>query len=303
MRPLLSIMTPVYNGEDFIKRCYFVLSRQTFTDWEWVVVNDGSTDNTERYIKEINDSRINLVSYASNKGRGYARTEALKAARGKWLVVWDVDDIYFPQRLDEVYKAMTEGYDFVCSYVLLIDNELQVKGLRTFYQDDSRTTKIFVHPTTSCKMSIAKDIGYDPSLPAGEDAALILSLARKYNGKWIHDALALYQEEREVNIYKTISSNRGQLESMKILYKKGILDIGFKKYLKMYTRYKLKLFILNIFRLFPDLYLKTVALRTSGYTDSSWVFTEDKKRFIEEIQKRHITNDWSVALHKHELVS
>ena len=298
MSPMLSVMTPVYNGEDFIERCYFMLHSQTFTDWEWVIVNDGSTDRTEEIIKSINDPRIKLVSYRQNRGRGHARTEVLKAATGNWLVVWDVDDIYFPDRLEQNYQALSEGYDFCCSYVILIDNDIQVQGTRGFFPYDCKSVTFFTHPSLGCKLKLAQKIGYDPSLPAGEDAALMVTLAQKYNGKWIKDTLTMYQEMREVNIYKTISSNQNQLASMKILYKKGILDIDRKTYLKMIVKWKIKLGILNLFRLWPSLYLKTVTMRKAGETDRDWILSHERKDFIELVQKRHLENDWSLLKHE-----
>ena len=62
-KPLLSVITPVYNGVNFIAGCYNNLISQSFQDWEWIVVDDGSTDGTEDAVKKINDDRIHLFSY------------------------------------------------------------------------------------------------------------------------------------------------------------------------------------------------------------------------------------------------
>jgi len=112
MLPTFSVITPIFNGEDFVHRCYSLLSMQTFTDWEWVVVDDGSTDKTADLVRQIDDERVRFITYMPNRGRGYARTRALEAACGEWMVVWDVDDLYFPDRLEKINKARLEGYDF-----------------------------------------------------------------------------------------------------------------------------------------------------------------------------------------------
>ena len=218
-----------------------------------------------------------MITYKRNRGRGHARTEALKAAIGKWLVVWDVDDIYFPDRLEQNHQALLEGYDFCCSYVILIDNAMQVLGTRGLFPYDRKSICCFTHPSMGCKLELAQNIGYDPTLPAGEDASLMVTLAHKYNGLWIKDTLTMYQENREVNIHKTISSNRGQLASMKILYKKRILELSRSEYVKMIVKWGFKLSILHLFRSWPSLYLKTVALRKAGETDTEWVITNDRK--------------------------
>lgn len=87
MAPKLSVVSPVYNCESYVKCCYYTLENQTFTDWEWVVVDDGSTDNTANLIRQIDDSRIKLISYMPNRGRGYARSRAIEACSGDWIVV------------------------------------------------------------------------------------------------------------------------------------------------------------------------------------------------------------------------
>ena len=62
-RPTLSVITPVYNGADFVERCYENLLKQSFTNWEWVIVDDGSTDGTAQIVQGIKDPRVRLFSY------------------------------------------------------------------------------------------------------------------------------------------------------------------------------------------------------------------------------------------------
>src|SRR5215212_1938752 len=117
MDPLISVMTVVYNGRAFVERCYRNLLAQTFSSWEWVVVNDGSSDGTSEVLEDIRrrEPRMRLISYPDNRGRGHARTLALEQARASWVAVWDVDDFYFPNRLDRVDAARREGFDYYSS--------------------------------------------------------------------------------------------------------------------------------------------------------------------------------------------
>lgn len=142
--PVFSVLTPVYNGAPYIERCYASLAAQTFGDWEWVVVDDGSTDQTAELVRALNDPRIRLVSYQPNRGRGYARYESLAAATGDWMVVWDADDFYFPDRLDKMNRARLDGYDFFCSYSVVVDNQLRVKAYA------ASTRRVTAFPDTSC---------------------------------------------------------------------------------------------------------------------------------------------------------
>jgi len=112
-QPILSIITPVYNGVSFVERFYKNLLLQTMDDWEWVVVDDGSTDHTADAIGQIKDSRIRLFSYPQNRGRGYARNLAIHESQSDWLVVWDIDDLNFPERFAMIVEAKKENYDFL----------------------------------------------------------------------------------------------------------------------------------------------------------------------------------------------
>lgn len=295
MRPALTVMTPIYNGEDFVDRCYFMLRAQTFTDWEWIVVNDGSKDQTEKRIKSLQDPRIRLISYVENQGRGFARSQALQAASGDWLVVWDVDDIYFPDRLEKANQARLNGYDFCCSYTVLLDNSLQIVGYRGFTTDDSGSVKMFVHPSSSFSLRHARLIGYDHRLRAGEDTELLLYLAHQCNGQWLQDPVLAYQHTREINLRKTITSNRGKLLSYRKLFKKGMLKIKPLSYIKIELKLQAKLALLNLFLARPSVYLRTVKYRSSGTIDSNWQLSNEHSSYLDTIRERNNRHDWSIA--------
>lgn len=82
---------PVFNGEIYIKKAIESVLKQSLTDFELIVVNDGSTDKTKDIIESFDDSRIKLISQ-SNKGPGAARNAALKIAKGDYIMFLDSDD-------------------------------------------------------------------------------------------------------------------------------------------------------------------------------------------------------------------
>ncbi len=299
-KPTFSVVTPTYNCAEFILRSYFCLQSQTFTDWEWIIVDDGSSDDTFEILKSINDPRVRPFRYEKNSGRGYARDYALKQARGKWMVVWDVDDIFLPERLSEAAQARKEGFEFCCSYAFLLSEKLELNGLRTFVMDESDTTQVFVHPTMSCNLDLAKEIGYNPDYRAGEDADILWSLARKNHGKWIKDALIGYVEEREINLPKSISSNIAQFKIARQLFHKGILDIGTQAYARMCLWWSLKLIVLQTLRIYPPLFMKTVNRRRLGEADQNFKPDSQKLDFLAEVCEREKTSNWSVSELKQE---
>ena len=282
-KSILSVTTPVYNGVDFIARCYNNLLLQTFKDWEWVIVDDGSTDGTAEMVKMISDDRISMFSYESNKGRGYARTKAVAQSRGDWVVIWDVDDLHFPDRLEEINKARLDGYDFFCSYAVVVDEELNIKGVRGFSNPANGLPRFFVHPTMACRTEIAREIGYKANIRTGEDAKIILTLSSKYRGLWFDNALTIYSEDREVNLKKAIYSNLGQLLQLKEMFRDGTID-GFRNRSLLYIKYFCKFVILNFMRLYPSLYLRTVPLRDYGETRRGWTLSKEQLNSVKNLK-------------------
>lgn len=108
MRPTVSVITPAYNVAPYIGRCIESVLAQTLTDWEMLIVDDASTDETvtivERYLE---DPRIKLLRNEQNMGAGYTRNRALENAQGEWIAVLDADDWYAPQRLERLVTFAT----------------------------------------------------------------------------------------------------------------------------------------------------------------------------------------------------
>lgn len=283
--PTFSLITPVYNGEKFVLRCYSNIIQQLNTDWEWVIVNDGSTDKTLEIISSIKDSRIKIISYEKNKGRGFARNLAIENSIGDWIVCCDIDDLHFPDRLNLIKQSIDDGFDFFCSYALLINNNLEVKGVRAFSEPHGIFSKGFVHPTLACKKSILLSIKYGLTKGRGapaEDARVLWILSLKYKGCWHEDALTLYQEDREVNIIKSILSNKGHLATLFKLKSEGYYIYNFE-FIKTVFFYLLKIKILQLISIFPSIYIMTVKYRNNGVTIPDWELSHERKLFLKKI--------------------
>lgn len=95
----ISVLMPVYNGEKYIKETIDSVLNQTFENFEFIIVNDGSTDNTKNIIESYKDNRIKLYNLDRNMGVGYASNFAVNKAKGKYVARADSDDIYHPDRL------------------------------------------------------------------------------------------------------------------------------------------------------------------------------------------------------------
>jgi len=284
--PALSVLTPIHNCERFVHRCYAMLREQTFTDWEWVVIDDGSTDRTAELVAAIKDDRIRLIRLPEHRGCGYTRMRGIEACLGEWMVVWDADDLYFPDRLEKMNQARSEGYDYAASYAVVVSNDLKVKSVRGFMPfKHFRKALVFVHPTMACRMDLAREIAYD-DLEWGSDFTIMLTLSARHNGRLYEDALTLYQEERLIYLRKAIVGNRSHWKQTRRLYAKGVLPMGLLEYLAMNVKWAAKLAVLNMMRLYPDSYNWSIGLRTQGRTDPDFALAPERWSFIQRLATR-----------------
>lgn len=110
---LVSIIMPSYNTADYISDSLSSILAQTYENWELIIVDDCSTDNTVEVIKTFNDPRIKLYQNEKNSGAAISRNYALRKATGKWIAFLDSDDTWDSKKLEKQIKFMIErNYDF-----------------------------------------------------------------------------------------------------------------------------------------------------------------------------------------------
>ncbi|RYJ39877.1 Glycosyl transferase family protein [Flavobacterium anhuiense] len=126
MNDLVSILTPTYNTEKFIRATIESVQNQTYKNWEMILVDDASTDQTVSVIEEFvqNDSRIKLFKLDKNSGNGFARNAALDKASGKYIAYLDSDDLWRSDKLEKQIQFLKiNNLHFTFSYYDSIDEE------------------------------------------------------------------------------------------------------------------------------------------------------------------------------------
>jgi teichuronic acid biosynthesis glycosyltransferase TuaG len=115
MHNLVSIITPSYNASKFIEECIRSVLDQSYTNWELIIVDDCSSDNSCEMIRKYNDKRIQLFELDSNVGAAEARNVAIRQAKGKYIAFLDSDDLWEPQKLEKQISFMQKK-DIVFSF-------------------------------------------------------------------------------------------------------------------------------------------------------------------------------------------
>jgi glycosyltransferase involved in cell wall biosynthesis len=114
-RPLVSIIIPLYNAELFIADAIDSIINQTYTNWEGIVINDSSTDNSLRIVQSFSDKRIKVVNQARKSGIVNALNAGIRAAGGKYIARMDADDICEPERIETQVKYMEANPEIILS--------------------------------------------------------------------------------------------------------------------------------------------------------------------------------------------
>lgn len=121
---LVSIIMPTYNCAKFIESSLNSVISQTYQNWELIIVDDCSTDNTFEIVKKYmyGEPRIRYVTLEKKSGAAVARNKAMELAKGKYIAFLDSDDVWFPEKLEKQITFMNNnGYDFTCTSYTKID--------------------------------------------------------------------------------------------------------------------------------------------------------------------------------------
>lgn len=211
---LFSVVIPAYNRSNEIKRAIDSVLRQTIQDFEILVVDDGSTDNTVEIVKTIKDNRIHIL-WQANSGATAARNNGIKHAFGKYVSFLDSDDEWLPEMLKrqlDCYEA-DDKVGCVYSNVSIIDSRgNKVKFGREFgIKGDCYKGVLqqgYLAPTTvlSAKREILLKVGmFDCKLPASQDDDVCFKLAKATRIAYIPDVMAYMYSGPDNRISKNLN--------------------------------------------------------------------------------------------------
>ena len=183
----VSIITPAYNVESLILRTYQSIKNQTFENWEWLITDDCSSDNTLEILNRLSkdDTRVRVFSNKKNSGAAVTRNKSIHNSTGDFLAFIDSDDIWLPDKIQKQLAFMGQNIDFSFTAYELIDangtkyNKIvdSLHFCNFSYQDMLRKKATLGCSTVMLRRSAFTDISM-PLIRTGQDYALWLKLLK-----------------------------------------------------------------------------------------------------------------------------
>lgn len=224
---MISIVTPVYNAASFIRQTMEMVKAQTYTDWELILVDDGSKDNSleviEAYLKEMPDERIRLIKKGKNEGAALTRNRGIQEAKGRYIAFLDADDVWLRHKLQRQMEFMKEkdagfvfsAYEFGDEEAIGTGRIVHVPESLTYKKALSRTV-IFTTTVLLDTQKISKDLIYMPNVPSEDSATWWQILRKGYVARGLDEVLAIYRRPA-----KSLSSNKMKaIQRIWYLYRK-----------------------------------------------------------------------------------
>lgn len=195
---LVSVIMPSWNTGNYIGESIQSVIDQTYQNWELIIVDDCSSDNTEEVVKHFNDARIRFLKNEENLGAALTRNRALREAKGEWIAFLDSDDLWCPDKLTEQLSFMKKnGYVFSYHKYEKIDEKSD--SVNIFVSGPKVVTKRkmyhYGYPGCLTFMYSSKYFGLIQikDIKKNNDYAILLQLCKKANCYYLNTNLAKYR--------------------------------------------------------------------------------------------------------------
>jgi len=228
----VSVLMPVYNAGDYLSEAIDSIINQVFTDWELIIVNDGSTDNSKDIILSYNDKRIRYFDNGENKGIIYTRKFMIGKATGEYIAFLDSDDIAMETRFEKQVAFLDANPEYILcgTWGIMVDDKgdkIKKLNLTDRYQE-IRCALLFGNTFIQSSIMIRKEAfdheTYDPQFPVVEDYELWCRLMfMGHRMKNIPEYLIKYRWHKS-----NISSAKSEMMDAyaKKVYRKELVNIG-----------------------------------------------------------------------------
>lgn len=215
---LVSIVVPVYNASKFIKNTIETVLNQTYKNFELLLVDDGSTDNTLEIIKKYKDKRIKVIELTEKGYASGARNKGIECAQGDYICFLDADDLWEKDKLAKQLDYMRDNSScafLFTSYEFMKEDTTKTGKIahvpeKINYRRALANTTIFTSTVMFNMKLLSKDIIYMPNVKS-EDTACWWNVLKHVDGYGIDEVLVYYRRSKN-----TLSSNK--LEAIKRIW-------------------------------------------------------------------------------------
>ncbi|MFW5892300.1 MAG: glycosyltransferase family 2 protein [Bacteroidota bacterium] len=231
--PLVSIILPVYNGETYIADAVQSVMHQSYRNWELLIINDGSTDDTLAVVKKFPDKRIHLFNQI-NKGVSAARNTGFQNMKGDYFCFLDADDMLPPKSIETRLKVFKTHPD-----TEFVDGVTEVKNsdlTKTLFVFEPRFTgnphnellklsdKCFFGPTWFIKRNNKKGYHMNETLTHGEDLLFYIEISTKGTYRYVNDKIYIYRKSANSAMTNLKGLEKGYIELWKIIRQKSMYN-------------------------------------------------------------------------------
>ena len=223
----ISIVVPVYNAAVYLQQTISMVQKQTFTDWELILVEDCSKDDSRRILQDrlskLQDSRIHAIYKEKNEGAAAARNSGVEAATGRYLAFLDADDIWHETKLEKELAFLREkeaafvftAYEFGDENGVGTGKIVKVPDTLTYKQALSRTI-IFTSTTLFDMQKLDRKLLLMPNVPSEDSATWWKILKAGHVAYGFSEVTTIYRRPQ-----KSLSSNKGKaIQRIWFLYRK-----------------------------------------------------------------------------------
>lgn len=198
---LVSIGISFYNAEKYLAFAIQSVLAQTHTDWELLLVDDGSVDESLSVAKSFVDPRIKIIADGINKGLIFRLNQLIENSNGAYFVRMDADDIMFPERIDKQLTVFEKnsGIDLVHTDAISINNKNIILGYKKStpqkFKEDILNGKIPIHPTVMARISFYNQNKYENEFAQMEDYELWFRTIESSTFFNLNEPCLFYREE------------------------------------------------------------------------------------------------------------
>ena len=306
--PTVSVIIPTYNRANLVGKAIKSVLSQTYQDFEIIVIDDGSTDNTREVIRGFKDKRVKYIKeYKKNRGISVTRNIGIKMARGKYIALLDSDDEFLPERLRKQVQLLqnkSSEVGVVCSWSYNIDEKGNYISKRClpkkdgYIYEDLLSTNPISLPTVLIRKECFNRVGFfDDLLNAQEDWDMWIRIAKYYRFALIKIPLVKYrlhtnQLSRNLEL-KIITANRilvkyaNELKKRPRAHSKHYFYIG-NRLCHMGKTKEGQRYLIKAISLYPFCIRYYICLFGSLFGPKCFIYFVDIKRYLTREVVKHI---------------